>query len=49
MSDVLADSALRKRAARLARSPYGTALAAGWGFAEAKKQIARMLEEPAHV
>lgn len=30
-----ADSVLRKRAARLARSPYGTALAAGWGFAEA--------------
>ncbi|WP_051060490.1 hypothetical protein [Nocardiopsis baichengensis] len=29
------DSALRVRAARLASSPYGTALAAGWGFAEA--------------
>ncbi|MBB6170607.1 membrane protein YqaA with SNARE-associated domain [Nocardiopsis mwathae] len=29
------DSRLRRRAARLARSPQGTALAAAWGFAEA--------------
>ncbi|CAM3929706.1 hypothetical protein NOGI109294_19090 [Nocardiopsis gilva] len=35
MSDNLRDSRLHRRAARLARSQWGTALAATWGFAEA--------------